>query len=69
MDEALAYLSPITSQVQGMIDVVGSHPHFALIAVFLLALARSQATAFRSGSGCGIARRSCAASRSIAIRS
>src|SRR2546429_43485 len=41
MDEALAYLSPITSQVQGMIDVVGSHPHFALIAVFLLALSEA----------------------------
>src|SRR5258708_6923450 len=41
MDEALAYLSPITSQVQGMIDVVGSHPHFALLAVFLLALSEA----------------------------
>jgi hypothetical protein len=37
VDEALAHLSPITSQVQGLIDFVGSHPHFALIAVFLLA--------------------------------
>ena len=41
MDEALAYLSPIASQVQALIDVVGSHPHFALIAVFLLALSEA----------------------------
>lgn len=41
MDEALAYLSPITSHVQGLIDVVGSHRHFALIAVFLLALSEA----------------------------
>ena len=41
VDEALAHLSPITSQVQGLIDFVGSHPHFALIAVFLLALSEA----------------------------
>ena len=41
VDEALAHLSPITSQVQGLIDFVGSHPHFALIAIFLLALSEA----------------------------
>jgi hypothetical protein len=41
VDQALAYLLPVTSQVQGLIDVVGSHPHFALIAVFLLALSEA----------------------------
>ena len=41
MDEALAHLSPVTSQVQGLIDFVGSHPHFALIAIFLLALSEA----------------------------
>jgi len=41
VDEALAHLSPITSQVQGLIDFVGSHPHFALVAVFLLALSEA----------------------------
>lgn len=41
VDEALAHLSPVTSQVQGLIDFVGSHPHFALMAVFLLALSEA----------------------------
>jgi membrane protein DedA with SNARE-associated domain len=41
VDQALAYLLPVTSQVQGLIDVVGSHPHFALIAIFLLALSEA----------------------------
>jgi membrane protein DedA with SNARE-associated domain len=41
VDEALAHLSPVTSQVQGLIDFVGSHPHFALIAIFLLALSEA----------------------------
>ena len=41
MDEALAHLWPVTSQVQGLIDFVGSHPHFALIAIFLLALSEA----------------------------
>jgi membrane protein DedA with SNARE-associated domain len=41
VDHALAYLLPVTSQVQGLIDVVGSHPHFALIAIFLLALSEA----------------------------
>jgi membrane protein DedA with SNARE-associated domain len=41
VDEALAHLSPITSQVQGLIDFVGSPPHFALVAVFLLALSEA----------------------------
>ena len=41
MDEALAHLSPVTSQVQGLIDFVGSHPHFAMMAVFLLALSEA----------------------------
>jgi membrane protein DedA with SNARE-associated domain len=41
VDEALAYLSSVTSQVQGLIDFVGSHPHFALMAVFLLALSEA----------------------------
>src|SRR5262249_25980376 len=36
MDAALAYLSPIASHFQGLIDFVGSHPHFAVSAVFLL---------------------------------
>jgi membrane protein DedA with SNARE-associated domain len=41
VDEALAHLSPVTSQVQGLIDFVGLHPHFALIAIFLLALSEA----------------------------
>jgi len=41
VDNALAYLSPITPYFQGLIDFVGSHPHFALIAVFLLALSEA----------------------------
>jgi len=41
VDEAIAYLLPVTSQVQGLIDIVGTHPHFALIAVFLLALSEA----------------------------
>src|SRR5262249_57392331 len=41
MDAALAYLSPIASHFQGLIDFVGSHPHFAVSAVFLLALSEA----------------------------
>ena len=41
VDQALAYLSPVTSLVQGLIDFVGAHPHFALMAVFLLALSEA----------------------------
>src|SRR5262249_4568799 len=41
MDAALAYLSPIASHFQGLIDFVGSHPHFAVGGVFLLALAEA----------------------------
>jgi membrane protein DedA with SNARE-associated domain len=41
MDEALAYISPIAPHVQGLIDFVGSHPHFAVGAVFLLALSEA----------------------------
>src|SRR5262245_15867438 len=41
MDAALAYLSPIASHFQGLIDFVGSHPHLAVSAVFLLALSEA----------------------------
>jgi membrane protein DedA with SNARE-associated domain len=41
MDAALAYLSPIASHFQGLIEFVGSHPHFAVSAVFLLALSEA----------------------------
>jgi len=41
MDEALAHISPIASHLQGLIDFVGSHPHFAVSAVFLLALSEA----------------------------
>jgi membrane protein DedA with SNARE-associated domain len=41
MDAAFAYLSPIASHFQGLIDFVGSHPHFAAGAVFLLALSEA----------------------------
>jgi membrane protein DedA with SNARE-associated domain len=41
MDEVLAYVSPITSHFQGVIDFVGSHPHFAVGTVFLLALSEA----------------------------
>jgi membrane protein DedA with SNARE-associated domain len=41
MDAALAHLSPIASHFQGLIDFVGSHPHFAVGAVFLLALSEA----------------------------
>ena len=41
MDEALAHLPPITSPLQGLIDFVGSHPYFALIAILLLALSEA----------------------------
>src|SRR5438105_3058714 len=41
MDEALAYLSPIASHFQGLIEFVGSHPYFAVSAVFLLALSEA----------------------------
>jgi membrane protein DedA with SNARE-associated domain len=41
MDAALAYVSPIASHFQGLIDFVGSHPHLAVSAVFLLALSEA----------------------------
>jgi membrane protein DedA with SNARE-associated domain len=41
MDAALAYLSPIASHFQGLMEFVGSHPHFAVSAVFLLALSEA----------------------------
>jgi membrane protein DedA with SNARE-associated domain len=41
MDEALAYLSRLTFHFHGLIEFVGSHPDFALIGVFLLALSEA----------------------------
>ena len=41
MDAALAYVSPIATHFQGLIDFVASHPHFAVSAVFLLALSEA----------------------------
>ena len=41
MDKALASLWSMTSQFQGFIDFVGSHPTVAFIAVFLLALSEA----------------------------
>jgi hypothetical protein len=44
VEEALAYLSPLTSHFHGLIEFVGSHANFALIVVFLLALSREVMT-------------------------
>ena len=44
VEEAPAYPSPLTSPFHGLIEFVGSHANFALIAVFLLALSREVMT-------------------------